>query len=123
MVPQKVLDLGPHRRAIIDGDGWDARERQRDATGSYGRKLLAELTDPLGTDEIRHGASNDDGAIDGLWRYPVVDYVVSPLALFVVLELAAVCRRYAMPVLVGWMILLGLALGFATDFLLGALGA
>jgi zinc transporter, ZIP family len=43
--------------------------------------------------------------------------------LFVVLELAAVCRRYAMPVLVAWMILLGLALGFATDFLLGALGA
>jgi ZIP family zinc transporter len=43
--------------------------------------------------------------------------------LFVVLELAAVCRRYAMPVLVSWMILLGIALGFATDFLLGALGA
>jgi zinc transporter, ZIP family len=43
--------------------------------------------------------------------------------LFVVLELVAVCRRYSMPVLVGWMILLGLALGFGTDFLLGALGA
>jgi ZIP family zinc transporter len=43
--------------------------------------------------------------------------------LFVVLELAAVCRRYAMPVLVTWMILLGIALGFATDFVLSAVGA
>src|SRR5262249_53528253 len=43
--------------------------------------------------------------------------------LFVVLELVGVCRRYSMPVLVGWMLLLGLALGFGTDFLLGALGA
>jgi ZIP family zinc transporter len=41
----------------------------------------------------------------------------------VVLELAAVCRRYAMPVLVAWMILLGIALGFATDFILVAAGA
>jgi ZIP family zinc transporter len=43
--------------------------------------------------------------------------------LFVVLELVSVCRRYAMPVLVGWMMLLGVALGFATDFVLTALGA
>ena len=43
--------------------------------------------------------------------------------LFVVIELAAVCRRYAMPTLVGWMILAGVVLGFATDFLLGAVGA
>jgi ZIP family zinc transporter len=43
--------------------------------------------------------------------------------LYVVLELAAVCRRYAMPVLVAWMILLGIALGFATDFILVAAGA
>ena len=42
--------------------------------------------------------------------------------LFVVLELAAVCRRYAMPVLVTWMILLGIVLGFATDFVLEAAG-
>jgi ZIP family zinc transporter len=42
--------------------------------------------------------------------------------LYVVLELAAVCRRYAMPVLVAWMILLGIALGFATDFVLVAAG-
>ncbi len=40
--------------------------------------------------------------------------------LYVVIELLGVCRRYAMPVLVTWMILLGIALGFATDFLLVA---
>jgi ZIP family zinc transporter len=43
--------------------------------------------------------------------------------LFVVMELLAVCRRFTMPVLVTWMILLGIVLGFATDFLLDALGA
>jgi len=42
--------------------------------------------------------------------------------LYVVIELAAVCRRYAMPVLVSWMILLGIVLGFATDFVLSAAG-
>src|SRR6185312_9038497 len=35
--------------------------------------------------------------------------------LYVVLQLAEVCRRYAMPVAVAWWILAGLALGFATD--------
>jgi ZIP family zinc transporter len=43
--------------------------------------------------------------------------------LFVVMELVAVCRRYGMPVLVMWMILAGIALGFATDFVLTASGA
>ena len=43
--------------------------------------------------------------------------------LYVVIELAAVCRRASMPVLVGWMVLLGIALGFATDFVLTAAGA
>jgi ZIP family zinc transporter len=43
--------------------------------------------------------------------------------LYVVIELAAVCRRFAMPVLVSWMILLGIVLGFATDFILTAAGA
>jgi ZIP family zinc transporter len=43
--------------------------------------------------------------------------------LYVVLELASVCRRFSMPILVGWMILLGIALGFATDFVLAAAGA
>jgi zinc transporter, ZIP family len=42
--------------------------------------------------------------------------------LYVVFELAAVCRRYSMPVLVGWMVILGLALGFGTDFVLHASG-
>jgi len=43
--------------------------------------------------------------------------------LYVVIELAAVCRRYSMPVLVSWMIMLGITLGFATDFVLTAAGA
>jgi len=43
--------------------------------------------------------------------------------LYVVIELAAVCRRYALPVLVTWMILVGIVLGFATDFVLTAAGA
>src|SRR5579884_1768321 len=43
--------------------------------------------------------------------------------LYVVTELVAVCRRFSMPTLVAWMILLGIALGFATDFVLTAAGA
>jgi ZIP family zinc transporter len=43
--------------------------------------------------------------------------------LYVVLELANVCRRYGMQTLVAWMILLGIALGFGTDFVLTAVGA
>ena len=43
--------------------------------------------------------------------------------LYVVIELVNVCRRFSMPILVGWMILLGLALGFATDWVLVAAGA
>jgi ZIP family zinc transporter len=42
--------------------------------------------------------------------------------LYVVFELAAVCRRYSMPVLVGWTLILGVALGFGTDFVLHATG-
>jgi ZIP family zinc transporter len=42
--------------------------------------------------------------------------------LYVVLQLAEVCRRYAMPVVVAWWILAGIALGFATDFVLVAAG-
>ena len=42
--------------------------------------------------------------------------------LYVVLELSAVCRRYRTPVLVGWMLCLGIALGFGTDFVLEAVG-
>jgi ZIP family zinc transporter len=43
--------------------------------------------------------------------------------LYVVLQLADVCRRYAMPVVVAWWILAGIVLGFATDFVLVAAGA
>jgi ZIP family zinc transporter len=42
--------------------------------------------------------------------------------LYVVMELFNVCRRYAMPVLVTWMILFGIFLGFVTDFVLEAAG-
>jgi ZIP family zinc transporter len=42
--------------------------------------------------------------------------------LYVVIQLFDVCRRFAMPQLVGWMLLLGLALGFGTDFVLTAAG-
>ncbi len=34
-----------------------------------------------------------------------------------------VCRRYALPTVVAWWILIGLLLGFATDFVLVAAGA
>jgi len=43
--------------------------------------------------------------------------------LYVVMELANVCRRFSMPIIVTWMILLGIALGFATDWVLVAAGA
>ena len=37
-------------------------------------------------------------------------------------ELSAVCRRYRTPIIVGWMMFLGIALGFGTDFVLEAVG-
>jgi zinc transporter, ZIP family len=43
--------------------------------------------------------------------------------LYVVMELVNVCRRFSMPTLVTWMILAGIVLGFATDFILKAAGA
>jgi ZIP family zinc transporter len=43
--------------------------------------------------------------------------------LYVVIQLFEVCRRYAMPTLVAWMLLLGLLLGFGTDWVLVAAGA
>jgi zinc transporter, ZIP family len=42
--------------------------------------------------------------------------------LYVVVQLFDVCKRFAMPQLVGWMLLLGLLLGFGTDFVLIAAG-
>ncbi len=43
--------------------------------------------------------------------------------LYVVIQLLDVCRRFALPKLVGWMLLLGLLLGFGTDWILVAAGA
>jgi ZIP family zinc transporter len=43
--------------------------------------------------------------------------------LYVVIQLFEVCRRFAMPTLVGWSLLLGLLLGFGTDWVLVAAGA
>jgi ZIP family zinc transporter len=40
--------------------------------------------------------------------------------LYVVQELMNVNRKFGLPVLVTWMLLLGLFLGFATDFVLEA---
>jgi ZIP family zinc transporter len=40
-----------------------------------------------------------------------------------VIQLLEVCRRQAMPRLVGWMLLGGLVLGFGTDWVLVAAGA
>src|SRR4051794_13585108 len=42
--------------------------------------------------------------------------------LYVVIQLLDVCRRYALPTVVAWWILIGLVLGFATDFVLVAAG-
>ena len=61
------------------------------------------------------------------WVSPALSVFFFALAagsiLYVVIELAAVCRRASMPVLVGWMVFLGIALGFGTDFVLVAAGA
>ena len=43
--------------------------------------------------------------------------------LYVVIQLFEVCRRYSMPAVVAWWILGGVAVGFATDFVLVAAGA
>ena len=43
--------------------------------------------------------------------------------LYVVIQLFEVCRRFAMPELVAWSLLLGLLLGFGTDWVLVAAGA
>jgi len=43
--------------------------------------------------------------------------------LYVVIQLFDVCKRFAMPQLVAWMLLLGLLLGYGTDWVLVAAGA
>jgi ZIP family zinc transporter len=61
------------------------------------------------------------------WVSPALETVFFALAagsiLYVVIQLFEVCRRYAMPTLIGWSLLLGLLLGFGTDFVLTAAGA
>jgi ZIP family zinc transporter len=61
------------------------------------------------------------------WVSPALETVFFAVAggsiLYVVIQLFEVCRRYAMPTLTAWMILLGLLLGFGTDFVLTAAGA
>jgi ZIP family zinc transporter len=61
------------------------------------------------------------------WVSPALETVFFAVAggsiLYVVIQLFEVCRRYALPTLVAWMILLGLLLGFGTDFVLTAAGA
>ena len=54
--------------------------------------------------------------------YPDMTLLAGGSILYVVIQLFDVCRRFAMPQLVGWMLLLGLALGFGTDFVLTAAG-
>jgi len=61
------------------------------------------------------------------WVSPALATVFFAVAggsiLYVVIQLFEVCRRYAMPTLVAWMLLLGLLLGFGTDWVLVAAGA
>ena len=61
------------------------------------------------------------------WVSPALEVAFFAVAggsiLYVVIQLFEVCRRFAMPTLVAWSLLLGLLLGFATDWVLVAAGA
>jgi zinc transporter, ZIP family len=61
------------------------------------------------------------------WVSPALEVVFFAVAggsiLYVVIQLFDVCKRFAMPRLIGWMLLLGLLLGFGTDWVLVAAGA
>ncbi|MGH3001240.1 MAG: ZIP family metal transporter [Gaiellaceae bacterium] len=61
------------------------------------------------------------------WVSPALAVVFFAVAggsiLYVVIQLFEVCRRFALPQLVGWMLLVGLLLGFGTDWVLVAAGA
>jgi ZIP family zinc transporter len=61
------------------------------------------------------------------WVSPALEVAFFAVAggsiLYVVVQLFDVCRRFAMPKLVAWMLLLGLLLGFGTDWVLVAAGA
>jgi ZIP family zinc transporter len=60
------------------------------------------------------------------WVSPALETAFFAVAggsiLYVVVQLFDVCKRFAMPILVAWMMLLGLVLGFGTDFVLTAAG-
>jgi zinc transporter, ZIP family len=61
------------------------------------------------------------------WVSPALEVVFFAVAggsiLYVVIQLFDVCKRFAMPQLIGWTLLLGLLLGFGTDWVLVAAGA
>jgi ZIP family zinc transporter len=61
------------------------------------------------------------------WVSPALEVAFFAVAggsiLYVVIQLFDVCKRFAMPQLVAWMLLLGLLLGFGTDWVLVAAGA
>jgi zinc transporter, ZIP family len=65
--------------------------------------------------------------IGQMWVSAALEVVFFAVAggsiLYVVIQLFEVCRRFAMPTLVAWMLLLGLLLGFGTDWVLVAAGA
>src|SRR3954447_26498726 len=61
------------------------------------------------------------------WVSPALEVAFFAVAggsiLYVVIQLFEVCRRYAMPTVAAWSLLLGLLLGFGTDWVLVAAGA
>jgi zinc transporter, ZIP family len=61
------------------------------------------------------------------WVSPALEVAFFAVAagsiLYVVIQLFEVCRRFALPRLVAWMLLAGLLLGFGTDWVLVAAGA
>jgi zinc transporter, ZIP family len=65
--------------------------------------------------------------IGQFWVAPALEAFFFAVAggsiLYVVIQLFDVCRRYGMPRLVSWMLLVGLLLGFGTDWVLVAAGA
>jgi ZIP family zinc transporter len=82
----------------------------------------------LGLMGLIGGAPTFLGTVVGqAWVSPALEVVFFAIAggsiLYVVIQLFEVCKRYAMPELVGWMLLLGLLLGFGTDWVLVAAGA
>jgi len=82
----------------------------------------------LGTMGLIGGGPTFVGTVVGqAWVSPALETVFFAVAggsiLYVVIQLFEVCRRFALPTLVAWMLLLGLLLGFGTDFVLTAAGA